>query len=63
MGEFIVYVPDRSTLLPVHGAEAPRVKEPLKDLGATLAERIDQALLDSSAEAVQRNAKSGDTNF
>jgi hypothetical protein len=39
------------------------MKEPLKDLGSTLTERIAQALFDPSAETVERNGKSRDTNF
>jgi hypothetical protein len=39
------------------------VKEPLKDLSSTLAERIVQALFDPSTETVQGNTKSRDPNF
>jgi len=61
MGKLIVNVTDSSPLSPMHGAVGLRVKEPLKNLQSSLAYWGMQALLDPSAEAVQRNSKSRDT--
>ena len=49
VGKFIVDVTDGSAIFTMHRAEGPRVKEPLKDFGSILAERVAQALLDPSA--------------
>src|ERR1700733_7732165 len=60
--KYIVDVPNRSTLLPDHGTEGPRVKEPLKEIRSSLSERIGQALFGPRAETVQRDPKSGDSH-
>src|SRR5579872_1503200 len=60
--ERVVHI-GRSALLPLHGAECPGMKKPLKDLWAPLSQRIVQALLDPRTETVQRNTESRDTNL
>jgi hypothetical protein len=63
VSKHIVYITRSSLLPPVHGAKALRVKEPLKNLRSPLAQRILKALFDPSAETVQRNTKSRDSNL
>jgi hypothetical protein len=60
--EFIVGI-DNAAFLPKHCAECLCPEEPLKDLSPPLTEWITQALLNPSAETVQRNTKSCDTNL
>src|ERR1700726_2448704 len=60
--EFIVGI-DNAAFLPKHCAECLCPEEPLKDLSPPPTEWITQALLNPSAETVQRNTKSSDPNL
>jgi hypothetical protein len=53
----------RTALLALHRTKHSSGKKPLEKLGATLSERIVQALFWAGAEPIDRNAKSSDANF